>query len=56
MKNKHNIMNSSSSQKTYIQMQNQIMKTPNDFCFLVEALAPISRDIVWGCSANGIHV
>jgi hypothetical protein len=56
MKNKHNTMNSSSSQKTYIQMQNQIMKTPNDYCYLVEAIAPVSRNIPWGCSVNGCHV
>ena len=56
MKNKHNTMNSSSSQKTYIQMQNQIMQTPNDKCFLVEALAPQSRNIAWGCSVNKKHV
>ena len=56
MKNKHNTMNSSSSQKTYIQMQNQIMQTPNDYCYLVEAIAPASRNIPWGCSVNGRHV
>lgn len=55
MKNKHNTMNSSSSQKTYIQMQNQIIKTPNDYCYLVEAIAPVSRNIPWGCSVNGSH-
>ncbi|MGN1000762.1 MAG: Eco47II family restriction endonuclease [Bacilli bacterium] len=56
MKNKHNTMNSSSSQKTYIQMQNQIMKCPNDQCFLVETIAPKSRDIPWGCSVNKQHL
>lgn len=56
MKNKHNTMNSSSSQKTYIQMQNQIMKYPNDQCFLVETIAPKSRDIPWGCSVNKQHL
>lgn len=56
MKNKHNTMNSSSSQKTYIQMQDQIMQTPNDYCYLVEVIAPVSRDIPWGCSVNGRHV
>ena len=55
MKNKHNTMNSSSSQKTYIQMQNQIIKTPNDYCYLVEAIAPASRNIPWGCSVNKQH-
>ncbi len=53
MKNKHNTMNSSSSQKTYIQMQNQILQTPNDYCFLVEAIAPVSRNVPWVCSVNG---
>lgn len=56
MKNKHNTMNSSSSQKTYIQMQNQILKTPNDYCYLVEVIAPASRNIPWGCSVGGSHV
>lgn len=55
MKNKHNTMNSSSSQKTYIQMQNQIIKTPDDYCYLVETIAPFSRNIMWGCSVNGSH-
>lgn len=56
MKNKHNTMNSSSGQKTYINMQSQILKHPNDMCFLVEVIAPISRNTVWGCSVNSIHV
>lgn len=56
MKNKHNTMNSSSSQKTYIQMQNQIIKTPKDYCFLVEVIAPSSRNIPWECSVNKQHV
>lgn len=56
MKNKHNTMNSSSSQKTYIGMQNQILKTPTDYCFLVETLAPVSRNMPWGCSISGTHV
>ncbi|MDE6708390.1 MAG: Eco47II family restriction endonuclease [Oscillospiraceae bacterium] len=56
LKNKHNTMNSGSAQKIYIQMQNQIMKTPANTCFLVEAIAPKSRNISWGCSINGLHV
>ena len=55
MKNKHNTMNAASSQKTYIQMQNQILQTPDDYCYLVETIAPISRNIVWGCSVNKRH-
>lgn len=56
MKNKHNTMNSSSAQKTYIGMQNQILKNPDDKCFLVEAIAPCSRNIAWGCSIDNHHV
>lgn len=52
MKNKHNTMNSTSSQKTYMRMQNQIMKTPDANCFLVETLAPSSRNIAWSCSVD----
>ena len=55
MKNKHNTMNSSSSQKTYIQMQNQILQTPDDYCYLVEVIAPVSRNIPWECSVNKQH-
>ena len=53
MKNKHNTMNSSSSQKTYIGMQNQILNHPDDMCFLVEAIAKHSQNIIWKCSVNG---
>lgn len=56
MKNKHNTMNSSSAQKTYIGMQNQILIHPDDECFLVETIAPFSRNIPWGTSVNGMHV
>lgn len=56
MKNKHNTMNSSSAQKTYIGMQNQILKTPKDYCYLVEVIATKSQNIIWGASVNGKHV
>lgn len=56
MKNKHNTMNSSSAQKTYIGMQNQILNHPNDMCFLVETIAKRSQNIVWHCSVNGQSV
>ena len=52
MKNKHNTMNSSSSQKTYMGMQNQILNHPADMCFLVETIAKRSQNIVWRCSVN----
>lgn len=56
MKNKHNTMNSGSSQKIYIQMQNHILNNPNDFCYLVEVISKCSRNIPWGCSVNKVHV
>ena len=39
MKNKHNTMNSASSSKTYIKMQNQLLNDDDCACFLVEAIA-----------------
>lgn len=54
MKNKHNTMNSSSSQRTFIKMQNQILKKPNAFCYLCEVIAPQTRNIRWNCSVDGV--
>ena len=53
MKNKHNTMNSSSSQKTYMRMQNKISNDPDAICFLVEAIARNSQNIVWKASIDG---
>lgn len=48
MKNKHNTMNSSSSAKTYIKMQNHLLTTEEDsICALVEVIAVRSQDIPW---------
>lgn len=47
MKNKHNTMNSASEGKTYIKMQNQLLKDDDCACFLVEAIAKKSQDIKW---------
>lgn len=55
MKNKHNTMNANSSQKTYINMQNHILNNPNDSCFLVEVLAPKSRNIAWELCVDKRH-
>jgi hypothetical protein len=53
MKNKHNTMNSASSAKTYMKMQNQILEDDNCACFLVEAIAKKSQNIIWGASVDG---
>ena len=47
MKNKHNTMNSASAGKTYIKMQNQLLKDDDCACFLVEAIAQRSHNIKW---------
>jgi len=53
MKNKHNTMNSSSAQKTYIAMQNKILKGADITCMLVEVIARQSQNIPWKISING---
>ncbi|MDO4697150.1 MAG: Eco47II family restriction endonuclease [Pasteurellaceae bacterium] len=52
MKNKHNTMNSSSSAKTYMRMQHQLLKQPNATCLLVEVIAKTSQDIIWECTVD----
>lgn len=47
MKNKHNTMNSSAAGKTYIKMQNQLLRDDDCACYLVEAIAKTSQDIKW---------
>lgn len=47
MKNKHNTMNSAASGKTYIKMQNQLLNDDDCVCFLVEAIARRSQNIIW---------
>lgn len=52
MKNKHNTMNSSSSQKTYMRMQNKILEDVENKCFLVEVIARNSQNIIWNVSLD----
>ena len=53
MKNKHNTMNSSSGQATYMKMQKQLIKDPESTCMLVEAIATQSQNIIWKAFLNG---
>lgn len=53
LKNKHNTMNSSSSAKTYMKMQNSIIEDPTAKCMLVEAIATKSQDIPWVITIDG---
>lgn len=52
MKNKHNTMNSSSSQKTYMNMQAKLLENPKAICMLVEVIAKRSQNIPWQISLN----
>lgn len=53
MKNKHNIMNSSSSKNTYIKMQGKLLEDDEATCYLVEAISRCSRDDVWHIAIEG---
>jgi len=53
MKNKHNTMNSSSSQKTYMRMSSKINNVPDATCMLVEVIAKNSQNIPWHISLDG---
>ncbi|MBH1971555.1 Eco47II family restriction endonuclease [Moraxellaceae bacterium AER2_44_116] len=52
MKNKHNTMNSSSSQKTYMRMQHSINQNANALCLLVEVIATASQNRAWAISLD----
>lgn len=53
MKNKHNTMNSASSQKTYTKMQNTILRNDKATCYLVEVIAKNTQNITWKVSLDG---
>ena len=53
MKNKHNTMNSSSSQKTFMRMQSKLIDDKENKCYLVEVIAKNSQDIRWKISLDG---
>lgn len=54
MKNKHNTMNSSSAQATYMKMQNKLIQDSQAVCMLVEAIAKKSQNIIWSATLNGV--
>lgn len=54
MKNKHNTMNSASSQKTYMKMQGKLLDDDEAICYLVEVISKRSRDITWRISLDGV--
>lgn len=56
MKNKHNTMNSASASRTYIKMQNQLLKDDDCACMLVEAIAAKSQNAPWTTTVDGHKV
>ncbi len=56
MKNKHNTMNSSSSQKTYMRMMAKLNENPKATCLLVEVIARNSQNIKWRVSLDSESV
>lgn len=53
MKNKHNTMNSASSQRTYMKMQGKLLDDDEATCYLVEVISKHSRDEAWEISLDG---
>lgn len=47
MKNKHNTMNSAAAQKTYMKMQNKIIRDSKATCMLVEVISTRSQNKTW---------
>jgi hypothetical protein len=47
-------MNSSSSQKTFMRMQSQLLKDMDSRCYLVEVIAKKSQNIEWRVSLDSI--
>lgn len=53
MKNKHNTMNSSAAQKTYMRMQNTLINDESSVCMLVEVISKTSQNKAWRVSLDG---
>lgn len=47
MKNKHNTMNSAAAAKTYMKMQNKLLRDDRATCMLVEVIAKHSQNKTW---------
>lgn len=53
LKNKHNTMSSSSSQKTYMKMQGKLLEDDEATCYLVEVISKHSCDEAWAITLDG---
>lgn len=55
IKNKHNTMNSASSQRTYMKMQSKLLEDDEATCYLVEVISKRSQDSAWRMSLDRKH-
>lgn len=55
IKNKHNTMNSSSSQKIYSKMQWKLLDDDKAVCYLVEVISKGSKDETWKTTLDGVR-
>lgn len=53
LKNKHNTMNSASSQKTYMKMQEKLLQDDRAVCMLVEVITKKSQNVKWTTTVDG---
>ena len=53
LKNKHNTMNSSSSEATFKKLESYADEYPDATCYLIEVVASQSQDILWTPTCSG---
>ena len=53
LKNKHNTMNSSSTEATFQKLQRYANEYPNSTCYLIEVVATQSQNILWAPTCSG---
>lgn len=53
LKNKHNTMNSSSTEATFQKLQRYANEYPNSTCYLIEVVATQSQNILWTPTCSG---
>ncbi|MGL5641145.1 MAG: Eco47II family restriction endonuclease [Paraclostridium sp.] len=53
LKNKHNTMNSSSTESTFRKLENYANEYPQSICYLIEVVANQSQNILWTPTCSG---
>ena len=55
LKNKHNTMNSSSTESTFQKLERYAAKYPQSTCYLIEVVASQSQNILWSTTCSGTY-